>query len=151
VSLAQKNGGAAGTNSFMVSQYQDYYVIRYADVLLMAAELGSTNAQTYFDKVHTRAQLTPIAVSKDNIMAERRLEFAGEGIRYWDLLRYYGQSNLTGFAATLIANTSTGLLDSAHPTLSADKIKATRGFSQIPEDEITLIGNSAILTQNAGW
>ncbi|MBP1676458.1 MAG: RagB/SusD family nutrient uptake outer membrane protein [Bacteroidetes bacterium] len=151
VSLAQKNGGAAGTNSFMVSQYQDYFVIRYADVLLMAAELGSANAQTYFDEVRGRAGLTSLAPTKENILAERRLEFSGEGLRYWDLLRYYGQSNLDGFAAALIANTSTNLLDSSHPTLSADKIKATRGFTQIPQDEITLIGNSAILTQNAGW
>lgn len=151
VSLAQKNGGAAGSNSFMVSQYQDYYVIRYADVLLMAAELGSANAQTYFMKVRNRAGLSGGTVSKENILQERRLEFAGEGIRYWDLLRYYGQKNLDGFANALISNTSTGYFDSAHPSLSADKIKATRGFSQIPEDEITLIGNSAILTQNAGW
>ena len=135
----------------MVSQYQDYFVIRYADVLLMAAELGSTNAQSYLDKVRARAGLSSIPVSKDNIFAERRLEFAGEGIRYWDLLRYYGQNNLAGFANALVANTSTDLLDSTNPTMSTDKIIATRGFSQIPQDEITLVGNAAILKQNAGW
>jgi len=151
VSLAQKKGGAAGSNSFMVSQYQDYFVIRYADVLLMAAELGSTNAQSYFDKVRARAGLSSLPVSKDNILAERRLEFAGEGIRYWDLLRYYGQSNIAGFANALVANTSTDLLDGTNPTMSTDKIIATRGFSQIPQDEITLVGNTAILKQNAGW
>ena len=36
-------------------QYQDYFSIRYADVLLMAAELGSGNAQNYFDQVRQRA------------------------------------------------------------------------------------------------
>lgn len=151
VSLAEKNGGAAGSNSFMVSQYQDYYVIRYADVLLMAAELGSANAQSYFDKVRARAGQTTLAVSKENILAERRLEFAGEGVRYWDLLRYYGEKNIAGFASALLANTSTKYLDSANPNLNTQNIIATRGFSQIPQDEITLIGNSAILTQNAGW
>ena len=51
VSLAEKMGGV----SFMISQFQDFVSIRYADVLLMAAELGSPNAQTYFDDVRKRA------------------------------------------------------------------------------------------------
>lgn len=68
--------------------------IRYADVLLMAAELWLTDnpskALGYFNQVRTRslgagAALT--ALTLDNIYHERRVEFGGEGLRKWDLLR----------------------------------------------------------------
>lgn len=50
--------------------------MRYVDVLLMVAELGSGNAQDYFDQVSGRAGLTDkLAPTKENIMAERRFEF----------------------------------------------------------------------------
>lgn len=65
-------------------------VYRYSDVLLMAAELGAADAQNYFDQVRQRAygdDFEQINASKENIIEERRLEFAGEGHRYWDLLR----------------------------------------------------------------
>ncbi len=65
-------------------------VIRYADVLLMAAELGAGDAQNYFDQVRQRAygdDFEQISATRENIIEERRLEFAGEGHRYWDLLR----------------------------------------------------------------
>lgn len=76
-----------GDMDFQVSQDQDYVVIRYADVLLMAAELGSSNAQNYFDRVRQRAGLSSKSATLENILEERRFEFAFEGIRYWDLLR----------------------------------------------------------------
>ena len=75
VSLAEKMGGV----SFMIGQFQDFVSIRYADVLLMAAELGSPNAQTYFDNVRKRAfgtNFVQIPVNQANIMNERRFEFA---------------------------------------------------------------------------
>jgi len=65
-------------------------LFRFADVLLTAAELGAANAQNYFDQVRMRAyggDFVQIPVSKEAIFEERRLEFAGEGHRYWDLLR----------------------------------------------------------------
>ena len=39
---------------FQISQAIGYTLIRYADVLLMAAELGSSNAQSYLNAVHNR-------------------------------------------------------------------------------------------------
>ncbi|WP_448633371.1 RagB/SusD family nutrient uptake outer membrane protein [Pedobacter panaciterrae] len=96
-----------GNTSFQIGQFQDYVSIRYADVLLMAAELGSGNAQTYFDAVRQRAYkgaFTPLAISQANIIRERRLEFAFEGIRYYDLLRQGIDK-----AAQEIAETSTVL------------------------------------------
>ncbi|MTI33182.1 RagB/SusD family nutrient uptake outer membrane protein [Xanthovirga aplysinae] len=62
--------------------------IRFADVLLMAAELGSPQANEYFNRVRRRAGLNEIDASLENIKQERRLEFALEGLRYFDLVRW---------------------------------------------------------------
>jgi starch-binding outer membrane protein, SusD/RagB family len=144
-SLAVKMGGT----NFMIGQFQDYVSIRYADVLLMAAELGSTNAQQYFDDVRKRAygnNFIQIPVTQENIMKERQLEFAFEGIRYWDLLRQGVDK-----AAAAIAETTTvqngGV--STTKTITEAKIKATRGLQQIPYTQITL--SNGVLKQNAGW
>lgn len=137
---------ALGAVNFQIGQYQDYVAVRYADVLLMAAELGSANAQGYFDQVRSRAGLGSRAVTKDNILEERRLEFAFEGIRYWDLLRQG-----LNMAAQKIA-VSTTVSNGNVPTpkiIKAANLIATRGFQQIPVDQITQSGN--VLKQNAGW
>ncbi len=77
--------------------------IRFADVLLMAAEahnrgMGSdATANTYLRRVRERAGLTHTDLTGQDltqaIWEERRLEFAGEGLRFFDLVR-------TGQAAT---------------------------------------------------
>jgi hypothetical protein len=144
-SLAEKMGGV----SFMISQFQDYVSIRYADVLLMAAELGSGNTQKYFDDVRKRAfgpNFDQAPATRENIMKERRLEFAGEGIRYWDLLRQG-----VNVAASAIAESVTlqnGGVNTTK-TILASKIIETKGLAQIPYSQITLSNN--VLKQNAGW
>ena len=55
-------GKQDGSGDFQTQNRQDYVIIRYADVLLMAAELGSPNAQTYFDQVRKRAYLSLIHI-----------------------------------------------------------------------------------------
>jgi len=143
----------AVASNFQTGEYQDFFAIRYSDVLLMAAELGSPNAVSYFNQVHQRADpsASPASsVSKANILAERRLEFVGEGIRYWDLLR----QGIATAASTIAANTTVSYFKdgTANPP-TASKLQAnittTRGFQQIPNDEITL--SSGVLKQNAGW
>lgn len=138
-----------GGESFQISQYQDYIVMRYSDVLLMAAELGSGSAQAYFDKVRMRAhgdKYTPSVASMENILEERHLEFALEGIRYWDLLRQ-GVS----VAAATIAETTTLLSGGVDDVkvISASNIELTKGLQQIPNTQITL--SDGVLQQNAGW
>lgn len=139
--------------SFMICQFQDYFAIRYADVLLMAAELGSANAQTYFDQVRSRAYAPAtapaLAATSANILQERRFEFAFEGLRYWDLLR-------TGVAqaASVIEAAENGVSTLTAGSqelikLSAAKINETKGLQQIPNTQITL--SNGILKQNAGW
>jgi hypothetical protein len=138
-----------GNANFQIAQFQDYVSIRYADVLLMAAELGSANAQTYFNMVRQRAYkeaFTPLAVSPDNIIKERRLELALEGIRYYDLLRQGVDK-----AAQQIAETATVLSGGApvQKTIAASNIIATKGLQQIPYTQINL--SNGTLVQNPGW
>lgn len=142
-SLAVKLGG----KSFMIGQYQDYVSIRYADVLLMAAELGSANAQSYFDQVRLRAyadNFASIPVTKAAIMDERRLEFAFEGIRYWDLLR----QGMT-VTANAINETATVKNGGVSTSVNITFNPTTKGLSQIPDAQITLSNN--VLIQNPGW
>jgi len=74
-------------------------VLRYADVLLMYAEalneLGFTfEAEEYVNQIRNRAEVRNIVTGlsqdlmRDSILHERRLEFAHEGHRLYDLRRY---------------------------------------------------------------
>ena len=76
-------------------------IIRYSDVLLMAAEAineinnGPNNeAEGYFNQVRLRSNISPISsgLSKDEFLKalqdERWKEFFGESIRWFDLQRW---------------------------------------------------------------
>jgi hypothetical protein len=112
----------------------------------MAAELGSANAQSYFDKVRIRAGLSSKPVTAANIMEERRFEFAFEGLRYWDLLRQGVDVAAAAIAQTI--NVQNGSADDQIVITDAN-IRKTRGFMQIPTTQITL--SQGMLKQNAGW
>lgn len=144
-SIAEQLGGV----NFMIGQYQDFFVLRFADVLLMAAELGSPNAVSYLNRVRIRAGLEETAsADKDAIYQERMYELAFEGIRYWDLLRY---DNTLQYAANKVSF-SGSLLSGGVPTdksISSGNLLLTRGLSQIPYNQITLSGG--VLVQNQGW
>lgn len=135
-----------GNGNFNAANDTDYIVIRYADVLLMAAELGSPDAQTYLDGVRDRAGLDPVPATPENILNERHYELAFEGIRYWDLLRQG-----INYAADVIAtedNVLTGGIPERY-VINVDDVKKTRGFMQIPGDQISL--SEGVLKQNPGW
>ena len=85
-------------------------VIRYADILLMAAEAhanqgNETTALGYLNDVRARVGMPAKSSSGsqliDDIFIERRLEFAGEGLHFFDLVR-------SGNAANEITNFVTG-------------------------------------------
>jgi len=92
----------AGAGSPELNWPQDTYEIRLADTYLMEAEAivkggGNTaRAQALLDAVRTRAGLTSIPATDENIFNERRLELAGEGQRWFDLIR-------TGRAASVLS------------------------------------------------
>jgi len=143
-SVAESLGGT----NFQIGQFQDYVSIRYADVLLMAAELGSANAQEYLDRVRERSykeNFSSVPATKDNIMEERRLEFAFEGHRYWDLLRQG-----LGVAADAINESGVTVFNGGgEVTKSVSFDEATLGLQQIPYNQIDL--SNGMLEQNAGW
>lgn len=122
-------------------------VVRYSDVLLMAAELslkGGTftrTAQSYYEEVRKRAGLTTHpSVSLDKVFEERRKEFLGEGLRYWDLLR-----RGLDVADAAISNSYEAPFDVTFN-------KATRGIWPIAEVQIQLSSSSAVsLKQNQGY
>ncbi len=116
----------------------NYRAIRYADVLLMAAEAfnrastpNDTKAQQYLNQVRARAfgnNLNNISATgaalRQAIWDERRLELAMEGDRFFDLVR-------TGQAASKITGFQTG----KHEVFP------------IPQLEIDI----SVLTQNSGY
>ena len=117
----------------------NYRAIRFADVLLMAAEANSrgaidnTKAQTYLNRVRRRAfgdMLHDITTTgsalTDAIYHERQVELAGEGHRFFDLVR-------TGKASVEI----NGFVTGKHEVFP------------IPAIEIQLTGNR--WTQNPGY
>lgn len=71
---------------------QNTYMIRLADTYLMEAEAllhtgNSSRAQQLLDAVRARVGLASVPVTQDAIAHERRLELAGEGHRFFDLVR----------------------------------------------------------------
>ena len=116
----------------------NFRTIRYADVLLMAAEANNratapndTKAQLYLNRVRQRAfgdQLHNITATgtalKQAIWDERRLELAMEGDRFFDLVR-------TGLAATKITGFVVGKNE----------------LFPIPQSEVDISG----LKQNPGY
>ncbi|HLF33787.1 MAG TPA: RagB/SusD family nutrient uptake outer membrane protein [Cyclobacteriaceae bacterium] len=119
-------------------------IIRYADVLLMAAEALNENgksaqALTYLNQVRARARggnntLLPDITEtnkdalRDLILKERRAELALEGLRFWDLVR-------TGKAETVLG--PLGFVKGKHELFA------------VPQKEIDI--SQGRLTQNPNW
>ncbi len=136
--------GADG--QFELNRTCNHRVIRFSDVLLMAAELGSGNAQQYLDRVRQRVGLPSVPATMENIMRERRLELSLEGLRYFDLIRQ-------GMA---VASEELTVIGVRGPDYIGDQIlfdvtfnSATGGFLPIPQTEVDLSGGT--FTQNQGY
>lgn len=81
-------------------------VFRYAEALLTYAEMvvmhgqslvGGITAQACLDEVRLRAfgKASSIPATTENIKLERRREFVGEGMRFWDIVRWGDTALLT--------------------------------------------------------
>ncbi|MCT4590049.1 MAG: RagB/SusD family nutrient uptake outer membrane protein [Carboxylicivirga sp.] len=117
-------------------------IFRYAETLLNAAELmvvhgvanaGSLTAQDALDMIRTRAGLASIPATVENIKLERRREFVGEGIRYWDLVRW-GDTDL--------------LSDSNSDFSSTRSWSENKKYLPIPQSEIDRTEGDFKLVQN---
>jgi starch-binding outer membrane protein, SusD/RagB family len=130
---------------FELNRTCNHRVIRFSDVLLMAAELDSPNKQQYLDRVRTRVGLTSVPATLENILRERRLELSLEGIRYFDVLR-----RGLAFAGTELTHAVTGPNYVGDPQLFQVTFRpAMKGFLPIPQSEIDL--SAGTLKQNVGY
>ena len=140
--------------------FEDFYLMRYADVLLMLTEL--TGDASYMNEVQARAGVPQTAYSLTNVQNERRWEFAMEGIRFNDMRRWSGaegHSESCYAAKALQAQKGKQIVclgqkankrSLEHMTCSWSKRYAdTKGFLPKPESQITLMAGK--MTQNPGW
>jgi len=114
-------------------------LIRYADVVLMAAEAAietgdNAKALTYVNQVRTRARNSgdtgfPVdltAVSFEDIVHERRLELAMETSRFFDLVRWnLAEKYING---TTLASMGDGFI--------VNYVKGKHEFFPIPQEEM---------------
>ena len=139
--------------------FEDYYLMRYADVLLMLTEL--TGDASYMNQVQRRAGVPETAYSLKAVQDERRWEFAFEGLRFNDLRRWTGKGCSNGTYAPDALQAQEGKqivclgqkdkkIPMKHMTCSWTKrYKDTDGFLPKPQNQISL--HSGGLSQNAGW
>jgi len=124
----------------------DIYVFRYADVLLMLAEAANedndiTTALEAFNKVHVRAKLLPVVLTKDAlrtaIYKERGIELVGEGHRKFDLVRW---GTWYDVAKTAI---------NAEAPLRANSLQKRYEYLPVPAAEVQK--DPALAPQNEGY
>lgn len=125
----------------------NYIVTRYTDVLLLKAECilrgatGGTQADVdaIVNQVRTRAGLTPLTnVTLAQLFDERRKEFAGEGLRWHDLVR---QGNIV---ATINAWSTVEDVQKVMKQMTADHI-----IYPVPQTELD--ATPGLYTQNPGY
>ena len=139
--------------------FEDYYLMRYADVLLMLTEL--TGDRQYMNQVQRRAGVPETAYTLANVQNERRWEFALEGLRFNDMRRWSGADKhsessyaalaLEAQAGQLITvKSKKNAMNMAHMTCSWKKrYAATKGFLPKPQAQINLMNGAMV--QNDGW
>ncbi|MEO3406599.1 RagB/SusD family nutrient uptake outer membrane protein [Mucilaginibacter sp. CAU 1740] len=126
------------------------YMMRYAEVLLIAAEaiLGANNstndvtALKYYNMVRNRAGLAPVtSFTKTNMFHERRIELAIEGDYWFDLERMDGWQGILTVkhpkALAVIANQERGTYSNdTPPQVYSDKKTAKDEFFNFPIPQV---------------
>ncbi|MBQ8097654.1 MAG: RagB/SusD family nutrient uptake outer membrane protein [Prevotella sp.] len=159
-SMAEGYTGSSLDNKMQGDHFEDFYLMRYADVLLMLSEL--TGDVQYMNQVQARAGVPlTTAYSLTALQNERRWEFAFEGIRFNDMRRWTGKDCSISQYAPNALQAQRGkqivcLGDKAnkrtmeHMTCSWTKrYTETNGFLAKPQTEITV--KNGKLKQNPGW
>jgi len=147
-------------NPMQGDHFEDFYLMRYADVLLMLTEL--TGDAQYMNQVQKRAGVPQTGYSLANVQNERRWEFAFEGIRFNDMRRWSGVDNHseTSYAAkalqaqagkkVVVKGNTSDKVPMKHMTCSwAKRYADTKGFLAKPQKQINVMNGK--LKQNPGW
>jgi hypothetical protein len=155
------NEGFKGTldNPMQGEHFEDFYLMRYADVLLMLTEL--TGEASYMNQVQARAGVKQTSYSLKAVQDERRWEFAFEGLRFNDMRRWSGKDGGESCYAAKALQAQAGKqvvvkgnvgskVAMKHMTCSwAKRYADTDGFLSKPQSQITLMEGK--LKQNKGW
>ncbi len=157
--LCEGYTGSSLENKMQGDHFEDFYLMRYPDVLLMLTEL--TGDAQYMNQVQRRAGVPETAYSLKAVQDERRWEFCFEGIRFNDMRRWTGNNPNENSYAPKALQAQAGkqivcLGDKAnkrtmqHMTCSwKERYIATNGFLAKPQTEITV--KNGKLKQNPGW
>lgn len=139
--------GSDGNGNYQASNCTPLTIYRFADVLLMYAELEKDVAP--INRVRARVGL-PAAngYTEETLRNERRWELAFEGSRWDDLRRW-------GIAAEALSKQNGQVMFNQGQKVNmnfgnyAARYNATKGFYRIPKSQIDLSGGE--YKQNAGW
>ncbi len=130
-------------------------LLRYADVLLSLAEALGEGAEAYslINQIRSRAGLPDIDTNTpgnfmEKLMKERRLEFAFEMHRWFDLLRLTETQTIAVMNAQLEAQQSTFQRISTYNGPTSFSLTPERLLYPIPQLEIDISGG--VVTQNPG-
>ena len=159
-SQAEGYSSSSLDNKQQGDHFEDFYLMRYADVLLMLSEL--TGEVSYMNQVQARAGV-PLTTtySLKALQNERRWEFALEGLRFNDMRRWSGiDSGESSYAAKALEAQKGKMIvcygqkgakiPMAHMTCSwAKRYADTNGFLPKPQAQITLMNGK--MKQNPGW
>lgn len=128
-------------------------LLRYADVLLLYAEILNENGRTdeavvYLNQVRSRVKLGPKTIGpyemiRDLIWKERRIELAGEYERFFDLVRQgdiYAVMQALGSSEVMATKKGEG---------ARRFIRYVNEIFPIPKEEIIL--SNGVINQNPGY
>lgn len=139
--------GSDGNGNYQASNCTPLTIFRFADVLLMYAELEKDVAP--LNKVRARVGLPALnGYTEEALRNERRWELAFEGSRWDDLRRW-------GIAADALSKQSGQAMYNQGQKVTmtfadyAKRYNETKGFYRIPKAQIDLSGGK--YKQNAGW
>lgn len=163
---------------YVRSGTNNWKAFRYGEVLLNYAEAQnevggpSTDVITALDQIRTRAGMPTVAqffavngqsITQSTLRAfirhERRIELAGEGLRYFDILRWkIGEQVLQGPIYTVDASAgitnisiANGHINKYPKTVIEQRFFNNPKFYQWPIPQSAIDNSKGILTQNPLW
>jgi hypothetical protein len=151
------NNGNTGVHSWIVFRYPEIY-LNYAEALNEWSP-GNADIKVYYDKVRTRTGVAMPGLAaglsqaevREIIRNEKRVEFAFEDHRYWDVKRWmqapqYFNTPLRG--VSISKNAGTGVFTYTPVTVEQRSFEPKMYFYPVPQSDINI---SPKLLQNPMW